>query len=191
MELYTLILTLTIVLSTDAELEHEAYQFSVCSNSEGEFFLGYDEEELWHANFNLNTGIVTTPNFTGPMTFAGFYDRALEFLAACKRNILSNINGFKNPPPEMEGMRLSQYRPKKDGTFNIFSTLKFTPAEGDVYSCTVNHRALKGQRQTKIWDVDVVLPSVIPAVFCGVAMTLGLVGVAAGTFFFIKGKNCN
>jgi len=38
-------------------------------------------------------------------------------------------------------------------------------------------------------DVDVALPSVGPAVLCGVGMTLGILGVAAGTFFFIKGKN--
>jgi len=36
-------------------------------------------------------------------------------------------------------------------------------------------------------DVDVALPSVGPAVLCGVGLTLGLLGVAVGTLFFIKG----
>ncbi|XP_073675475.1 H-2 class II histocompatibility antigen, I-E alpha chain-like [Garra rufa] len=102
-----------------------------------------------------------------------------------------SVSWTKNNVNVTDSMSLSQYRPRNDGTFNIFSTLKFTPAEGDIYSCTVNHRALSGQPQTKTWDVDVALPSVGPAVFCGVGLTLGLLGVAAGTFFLIKGNNCN
>jgi len=42
-----------------------------------------------------------------------------------------------------------------------------------------------------ISEVDVALPSVGPDVFCGVGLTLGLLGVAVGTFFLIKGNNCN
>ncbi len=38
-------------------------------------------------------------------------------------------------------------------------------------------------------DVEVAMPSVGPAVFCGVGLTLGLLGVAMGTFFIIKGNN--
>ncbi|KAK2898885.1 hypothetical protein Q8A67_010303 [Cirrhinus molitorella] len=102
-----------------------------------------------------------------------------------------NISWAKNNVTVTEGISLSQYRPKTDDTFNIFSALKFTPAEGDIYSCTVNHKALQGQPQTKIWDVDVALPSVGPVVFCGVGLTLGLFGVILGMFFLIKGHNCH
>ncbi|KAK7146338.1 hypothetical protein R3I93_013930 [Phoxinus phoxinus] len=102
-----------------------------------------------------------------------------------------SISWTKNNVNVTEGMSLSQYHPRNDGTYNIFSTLKFTPGEGDIYSCTVNHRALQGQPQTKTWDVDVALPGVGPAVFCGVGLTLGLLGVAVGTFFLVKGNNCN
>ncbi|XP_051743366.1 H-2 class II histocompatibility antigen, A-Q alpha chain-like [Ctenopharyngodon idella] len=236
MELYIIILTLTIVLSTDPEVKHEAFQFTLCSDTEGGFYLGYDEEEVWHVNFDQKTEVLTLPDFTGPLTFDGFYERGLERLAKCQKNLLGYITGFKSPPPEIdaphtsiypkddvqlgvqntlichvtdfyppsvsiswtknnvnvtEGIRLSQYHPKTDGTFNIFSTMKFTPAEGDIYSCTVNHIALQGQPQTKIWDFEVALPSVGPAVLCGVGLTVGLLGVTAGTFFFIKGNKCN
>lgn len=102
-----------------------------------------------------------------------------------------SVSWTKNNVNVSEDITLSQYRPRIDGTFNIFSTLKFTPAEGDMYSCRVNHRAIKGQPQTKTWDVDAVLPSVGPAVFCGMGLTLGLLGVAVGTFFLVKGNNCN
>ncbi|XP_051760015.1 HLA class II histocompatibility antigen, DP alpha 1 chain [Ctenopharyngodon idella] len=102
-----------------------------------------------------------------------------------------NVSWTKNNQIVTEGVSLSQYRRKNDGTFNIFSTLKFTPKEGDIYSCTVYHKSIQGRPKTKTWEVDVALPSVGPAVFCGVGLTLGLLGVAAGTFFLIKGNNCN
>lgn len=38
--------------------------------------------------------------------------------------------------------------------------------------------------------VEVKQPGVGPAVFCGLGLTLGLLGVAAGTFFLIKGNEC-
>lgn len=38
--------------------------------------------------------------------------------------------------------------------------------------------------------VDVKQPGVGPAVFCGLGLTFGLLGVAAGTFFLIKGNEC-
>ena len=34
-------------------------------------------------------------------------------------------------------------------------------------------------------------PGVGPAVFCGLGLTVGLLGVAAGTFFLIKGNECS
>ncbi|XP_077080479.1 H-2 class II histocompatibility antigen, E-U alpha chain-like [Siphateles boraxobius] len=113
--------------------------------------------------------------------------------------LICHVTGFFPPPVRVSWTKnnevfkedsLSQYRPNDDGTYNIFSSLKFTPVEGDIYSCTVNHTSLD-QPQTKTWDVEVAVPSVGPAVFCGVGLSLGLLGVAAGTFFLIKGNNCN
>lgn len=236
MELYTTVLALTVILSTDAKFVHEDFAIGICSDTEAERMFGFDEEELWHADFNQKRGVETLPDFGDPITFPGFYENSVRNTEICRSNLALWTKAFKSPPPEMDapqtsiypkddvelsvqntlichvtgfyppsvsiswtknnanvtkGISLSQYRPRNDGTFNIFSTLKFTPAEGDIYSCTVNHRALQGQPQTKTWDVDVTLPSVGPAVFCGVGLTLGLLGVAAGTFFLVKGNNCN
>ncbi|XP_016401324.1 H-2 class II histocompatibility antigen, A-Q alpha chain-like [Sinocyclocheilus rhinocerous] len=236
MELYTTVLTLTVVLSTDAIFVHEDFAIGICSNTEAERMFGFDEEELWHADFNQKRGVETLPDFGDPITFPGLYEYSVRNTEICRSNLALWTKTFKSPPPEMdapqtsiypkddvqlsvqntlichvtgfyppslsiswtknnvnvtEGMSLSQYRPRNDGTFNIFSTLKVTPVEGDIYSCTVNHRALQGQPQTKTWDVDVAFPSVGPAVFCGVGLTLGLLGVAMGTFFLVKGNNCN
>ncbi|XP_078125430.1 H-2 class II histocompatibility antigen, A-U alpha chain-like [Sander vitreus] len=74
-----------------------------------------------------------------------------------------------------------------DGTFHVFSYLNFVPKEGDIYGCTVEHASLE-KPQTKFWEADINQTSISPTVFCGLGLFLGLLGVAAGTFFFVKGK---
>ncbi|XP_026064127.1 H-2 class II histocompatibility antigen, A-U alpha chain-like [Carassius auratus] len=101
-----------------------------------------------------------------------------------------NISWTKNNVIVKNGVSTSQYRPRDDGTFHIFSSMDIVPKEKDIYSCTVNHRALQGQVQTKIWGVPemAAVPARLgPAVFCGAGFTLALLGAATGIFFFIKG----
>ncbi|XP_076859331.1 HLA class II histocompatibility antigen, DP alpha 1 chain-like isoform X2 [Brachyhypopomus gauderio] len=117
-----------------------------------------------------------------------------------RNTLICHVTGFFPPPVRVswtrnnekvtEGVSVSQYYPNRDGTFNMFSTLSFTPQEGDIYTCTVSHRGLQ-QAQTRILEVDVSLPSVGPSVFCGVGLAAGLLGVATGTFFLIKGNGSN
>ncbi|XP_072538652.1 H-2 class II histocompatibility antigen, A-R alpha chain-like [Salminus brasiliensis] len=87
---------------------------------------------------------------------------------------------------------LSRYYVTDDGTFKLVSHLSFTPEEGDIYTCTVEHTALE-RPLTKTWDVQVALSGagVGGSVFCGVGLAAGLLGVAVGTFFLVKGNNCN
>ncbi|XP_036419242.1 RLA class II histocompatibility antigen, DP alpha-1 chain-like [Colossoma macropomum] len=117
-----------------------------------------------------------------------------------KNTLICHITGFYPPHARVSwtksnvkvtnGVSFSRYYPTSDGTFNLVSTLSFTPEEGDIYTCTVEHTALD-RPLTKTWDVQVALPSVGPSVFCGVGLAAGLLGVAAGTFFLVKGNNCN
>ncbi|XP_046727683.1 H-2 class II histocompatibility antigen, A-R alpha chain-like [Silurus meridionalis] len=100
------------------------------------------------------------------------------------------VRWTKNNEDVTDKSTLSRYYPNKDNTFNQFSHLTFTPQEGDVYTCTVEHQALENP-DTMTWEVDVELPSVGPAVFCGVGLAVGLLGVATGTFFLVKGNQCN
>ncbi|XP_017277291.1 H-2 class II histocompatibility antigen, A-Q alpha chain [Kryptolebias marmoratus] len=74
-----------------------------------------------------------------------------------------------------------------DGTFYVFSYLNFVPEDGDIYGCTVEHEALD-EPKTRFWDVelDEMSSDAGPAVFFGI-VTLGLLGGAAGIFFFLKG----
>ncbi|KAG7456331.1 hypothetical protein MATL_G00251130 [Megalops atlanticus] len=101
------------------------------------------------------------------------------------------VKWTKNDIEVKEGVTLGRYYPNNDGTFNQFSTLSFTPEEGDIYTCTVEHKALT-EPLTRIWEPEVSPQAGVGAtVFSGVGLTVGLLGVATGTFFFIKGNNCN
>ncbi|XP_028280418.1 RLA class II histocompatibility antigen, DP alpha-1 chain-like isoform X2 [Parambassis ranga] len=95
------------------------------------------------------------------------------------------VSWTKNGLPVSEGVSFSQYRPNSDQTFHQFSTLTFTPSEGDIYSCTVEHEALE-RPLTRIWELDFIHQNSGPDVFCGVGLSLGLLGVAVGTFLFVK-----
>ncbi|XP_041958244.1 H-2 class II histocompatibility antigen, A-U alpha chain-like [Alosa sapidissima] len=103
-----------------------------------------------------------------------------------------NVTWTKNNKMMTQGVSTSQLRVNlKDGTYTMISTLQFTPQDGDMYTCTVEHSALD-QPMTREFDVEVPAePSLGPAVFCGVGLTLGLLGVATGTFFLVKGNQCN
>ena len=59
------------------------------------------------------------------------------------------VSWTKNGRPVSEGV-LSRYYPNNDQTFHQFSTLTFTPSEGDIYSCTVEHLALE-KPKTRFW----------------------------------------
>uniref|UniRef100_A0A674CB68 Ig-like domain-containing protein n=1 Tax=Salmo trutta TaxID=8032 RepID=A0A674CB68_SALTR len=61
------------------------------------------------------------------------------------------VNWTKNGLEVTEGASLSRYYPNEDGTFHQFSSLSFTPQEGDVYGCTVEHTALEDPK-TRFWE---------------------------------------
>ncbi|XP_074555170.1 H-2 class II histocompatibility antigen, A-U alpha chain-like [Halichoeres trimaculatus] len=108
----------------------------------------------------------------------GFYPAPVTIF--WKKNGDNVTQGITQNPPFMN----------KDATFSQFSRLQFTPQQGDIYSCSVSHLTLD-QPSTRIWEVPSTQPGVGPAVFCGLGLTVGLLGVAAGTFFLIKGNECS
>lgn len=103
-----------------------------------------------------------------------------------------NVSWTENGEKVTEGTSINVPYLNKDGTFTQISRLQFIPQLGDIYSCAVQHLALT-QPTTKIYEVEASqsAPGVGPAVFCGVGLTVGLLGVAAGTFFLIKGNECS
>ncbi|KAF7221074.1 H-2 class II histocompatibility antigen, A-Q alpha chain isoform X1 [Nothobranchius furzeri] len=102
-----------------------------------------------------------------------------------------NITWTKNDEIISTEDPFTQTVSNSDGLFHVFSYLNFVPKDGDNYSCTVEHAALE-QPKTRFWDLEGEEHKKIsgsgPAVFCGIAVTLGLFGIAAGTFFFVKGQ---
>ncbi|XP_054912052.1 LOW QUALITY PROTEIN: mamu class II histocompatibility antigen, DR alpha chain-like [Poeciliopsis prolifica] len=99
-----------------------------------------------------------------------------------------NVSWTRNGDKVTEGTSINVPFPNEDNTFTQISRLHFVPQLGDIYSCSVEHLALK-EPLTRIWDVEVQVapPGVGPAVFCGVGLIVGLLGVAVGTFFLVRG----
>ena len=67
-----------------------------------------------------------------------------------------NIKWAKNNVEVTGGVVTDQYIPHTDVTFYQFSYLTFTPQEGDIYSCTVEHLALESPL-TRIWGNVMIL----------------------------------
>ncbi|TRY65995.1 hypothetical protein DNTS_003775 [Danionella cerebrum] len=234
MKVYVLLLTLSVLVSSEFNDVHEEMYMFGCSDTEKQRFYALDGEELYHTDFKRKTGEMTLPDFADPFSYDETYDTGLAEIELCKINLaisikcagspaentdppqtsiysrdvlvpdvenklICHVTGFFPPPVTIswtknneilkEGMSLSRYRPNNDGTYNIFSTLRFIPVKGNIYSCSVNHKTLD-QAQTKIWEVEFTTASVGASVFCGLGLFLGLLGVAAGTFFLVKGINC-
>ncbi|XP_066499385.1 H-2 class II histocompatibility antigen, A-Q alpha chain-like [Hoplias malabaricus] len=232
-----LILICAALLYTVSAVKHVYLGLTLCSDSEREGIFGLDGEEKWHADFSLEKGVMTLPQFADPATYEeGTYEGAVNNIEICRNNLGLRIKGYNYPPipkvapqssvytkssvqlgskntlicyiigfypPHVEvswtrnnvnvtnEASLSRYYINtEDSTFKLVSTLSFTPEEGDIYSCSVQHTALD-RALTKTWDVQVSLPGVGGSVFCGVGLAGGLLGVAVGTFFLIKGNNCN
>ncbi|KAG7470483.1 hypothetical protein MATL_G00114330 [Megalops atlanticus] len=152
------------------------------------------------SNLKMNTEVEKNPPEAKDAPQSTVYPR--DDVELGKENtLICFVNNFYPPPVKVkwtknnrevkEGVTLSRYYPNSDFTFYQFSTLSFTPEEGDIYACTVDHKALT-EPQTKIWETEVSPQAGVGATaFCGVGLTVGLLGVATGTFFLIKGNNCN
>uniref|UniRef100_A0A3B3X0Z6 Ig-like domain-containing protein n=1 Tax=Poecilia mexicana TaxID=48701 RepID=A0A3B3X0Z6_9TELE len=102
------------------------------------------------------------------------------------------VSWTKNGVPVRRGVSVGDYSPNNDQTFRQFSTLTFTPSEGDIYSCTVEHPALETPK-TRIWEVEFYNtdPSLGPVIYCGVGLGLGVMGITVGVFFIVKGQQAN
>lgn len=102
------------------------------------------------------------------------------------------VSWTRNNQPVTEGVSTSRFYPNKDRIFYYFSTLKFTPSDGDIYSCTVEHVALE-MPQTRTWEPDFSHQTLGVGldIYCGVGLVVGLLGVGVGTFLIAKGLQEN
>ncbi|XP_018530295.1 RLA class II histocompatibility antigen, DP alpha-1 chain [Lates calcarifer] len=170
------------------------------SYREGTYEVAEADQPICRSNLkNSRLGMKDIPVENDPPSSPMIYTRDKVELGE-KNTLICHVSGFypapvnvswtKNEQKVTEGTSINVPFPLKDGSFRQTSRLEFIPQLGDVYTCTVRHPALN-QPLTRIWDVEVQQPSIGPAVFCGVGLTVGLLGVAAGTFFLIKGNECS
>eukprot|EP00063_Salmo_salar_P017684 XP_013992519.1 PREDICTED: H-2 class II histocompatibility antigen, A-K alpha chain-like isoform X2 [Salmo salar] len=175
-----IILILTGAVCTSAEIHHEIHFIFGCfESSDPAVGLEIDGDEVFY----------DAPEST-------IYPRD-EVELGVENTLICFVNDFFPPPVKVywtknemevtEGLSLSRYYPNKDGTFHQFSSLSFTPQKEDVYICAVAHTALK-EPKTREYKVSGSSAGPGPAVFCGVGLTLGLLGVATGIFLIYKGK---
>uniref|UniRef100_A0A3B1K4E1 H-2 class II histocompatibility antigen, A-Q alpha chain-like n=1 Tax=Astyanax mexicanus TaxID=7994 RepID=A0A3B1K4E1_ASTMX len=205
---------------------HRDISLILCSETDREQIYGLDGEEMWHADFRLEKGVMTLPQFADPYSYVeGTYEGAVSNIETCKSNLANSkkannypaepkddphvsvyskddvvlgykntlicyISGFypahvgvswtRNNVNVTDEASLSRYYVNDDGSFNLVSALSFTPEEGDIYTLP-------------LWRHGAELPDagVGASVFCGVGLAAGLLGVAVGTFFLVKGNNCN
>uniref|UniRef100_A0A3B4GZ44 HLA class II histocompatibility antigen, DR alpha chain-like n=1 Tax=Pundamilia nyererei TaxID=303518 RepID=A0A3B4GZ44_9CICH len=146
---------------------------------------------------NLKTVRVGMKDFPPKHTVMIYTRDEVEF--GEKNTLICHVTGFYPAPvnvswtknqQKVTGSSINVPYLNKDGSFRQTSRLQFTPQLGDIYRCAVEHLSLT-EPLTKIYDVKVHVLCVGPSVFCGVGLTLGLVGVAVGTFFLIKGNECS
>ncbi|KAM9766004.1 HLA class II histocompatibility antigen, DR alpha chain-like [Menidia menidia] len=174
--------------------------------SEGDYPGGYEaaENDQHTCRINLKIfrkGMKDPPLERDPPSSLTIYIRDYVELEQ-PNTLICHVSGFYPAPVRVhwtrngqnltEGASINAPFPNKDGTFTQISRLPILPQQGDVYSCSVEHLAMS-QQMTRIWDVDAASPqpAVGPAVFCGVGLMAGLLGVSAGTFFLIKGNECS
>ncbi|KAK2863593.1 hypothetical protein Q5P01_003126 [Channa striata] len=231
-----LLLVLSCVLCVSADVLHEDFFISGCSQTDGEQMFALDGEEMWYADFINKKGEEPLPGFIDGLHYQeGTYEAAVANLQTCKSNLKNDVKAFKDIPLKLdppsspmiytrddvelgeknilichvtgfypapvkvhwtkngekvtEGTSINVPYFSTEGVFSQMSRLDFVPQQGDIYSCAVEHPALE-EPLTRMWVVEVQQPSVGPAVFCGLGLTIGLLGVAAGTFFLIKGNEC-
>uniref|UniRef100_A0A3Q4GFJ5 Ig-like domain-containing protein n=1 Tax=Neolamprologus brichardi TaxID=32507 RepID=A0A3Q4GFJ5_NEOBR len=107
-----------------------------------------------------------------------------------------NVTWRKNTKKVVEGTSMTVPLSNKDGSFSQTSKLDFVPKGGDVYACNVEHVALT-QPFTKFYGSRLSLsiqmwsalnPFWDLQYFCGVGLTVGVLGVAAGIYLFIRGR---
>ncbi|KAG8010067.1 H-2 class II histocompatibility antigen [Nibea albiflora] len=150
-----------------SQVPHEVTYFVGCfMNGTTEVQYEFDGDEILYVDFQKEEAVYTLPSqILADAPVSVFYP-AEEVQLGIENTLTCFVNHFyppdikvswtKNGQPLSEGVSLSRYYPNNDQTFHQFSTLTFTPREGDIYSCTVEHSST-GQADNK--DSGVIISS--------------------------------
>ncbi|XP_037539694.1 mamu class II histocompatibility antigen, DR alpha chain-like [Nematolebias whitei] len=130
---------------------------------EGLYSLAADGRKVCKENLpKVREGLKDFPTALDPPYSFIYSAHSVE--PGLKNTLICRVSGFCPAPVKVhwtrngqhvsEGTSINVPFPNKDQTFSQISRLDFIPQLGDIYSCTVEHVALK-EPQTRIWDVDV------------------------------------
>ncbi|XP_066500561.1 H-2 class II histocompatibility antigen, A-K alpha chain-like isoform X2 [Hoplias malabaricus] len=126
---------------------------------EGTYEAAVADTEACRGNLDIILKATKNPAIPKVAPQSSIYPKD-EVEPGSKNTLLCFITGFYPPHVEVSWTRnnvnvtneasLSRYYINSDDTFNLISHLSFTPEEGDIYSCSVQHTALD-RALTKTW----------------------------------------
>lgn len=99
-----------------------------------------------------------------------------------------NITWLRNGQSVMEGVSETSFLTKTDHSFLKISYLPFIPSDDVIYDCKVEHWGLD-EPLLKHWELEIAAPmsELTESVICALGLTVGIVGITAGTIFIIQG----
>ncbi|XP_043957087.1 H-2 class II histocompatibility antigen, A-Q alpha chain-like isoform X2 [Gambusia affinis] len=183
------------------------FTYGCFDSSDTQLYVTLDDDELYHADYKNNASVWNSKMETVQSKYT---DTAREYAAICRTTCMKDIHRWKpdpdvrrtKDPPDVMMYSKDEVIEDVENTLVCFANNFFPPVinirwtkndkqQGDIYSCTVEHEALD-EPKTRFWDVETEEKSVGPTVFCAFGLTLGLLGIAAGIFLFVKGNQyCN
>uniref|UniRef100_A0A3Q1F6D0 MHC class II alpha chain N-terminal domain-containing protein n=1 Tax=Acanthochromis polyacanthus TaxID=80966 RepID=A0A3Q1F6D0_9TELE len=164
---------------------HDDLAVTGCSDSDGEDMYALDREVVWYADFKKGEGVRPQPDFIDPIDYPGAYQQAVANQQICKQNLNTIREAEKDLPLENgePGPNVSCLCVQM---FPVSVSRCFISLYPDVLSLFPDVSCLCIQMfhvsVSPYPDVETTQPGVGPAAFCGVGLTIGLLGVAAGTF---------
>ncbi|KAI4896301.1 hypothetical protein NFI96_023573 [Prochilodus magdalenae] len=101
---------------------HLDIQLSGCTESDKEFIIEHDEEELIHSDFKKKDIVIKQPDFSDPIGWSGFYDTSVSEQEICKHNHDTAAKAYNNPPEAVDAPHSSIY-PRDDVLLGTKNTL--------------------------------------------------------------------
>ncbi|XP_071982062.1 H-2 class II histocompatibility antigen, A-Q alpha chain-like [Engystomops pustulosus] len=104
-----------------------------------------------------------------------------------------SMSWMKNNQPVTKGVSETDYYVSSDLSYYKFIYLTMIPAEGDFYTCSVEHAGLSTNPTNKIWspDIPVHMSETSENIVCGLGLAIGIIGIIAGIFLIFKGIRNN
>ncbi|KAF5904301.1 MHC class II alpha chain, partial [Clarias magur] len=78
--------------------QHVDFGVAGCSDSDKEFVLEHDDEELFHSDFKKKGQVMKFPEFANPVKIPDLYEYSVSNQEICKQNRGLAVKFYKNTP---------------------------------------------------------------------------------------------